>query len=248
MREFLKVIQIEWMGFPKMEAISWIFKYLRFKFWPKQKLNDWEMRVYSQNGEDGIVSYILGKIGTTNKFFVEFGVENGQECNTRYLRDLGWQGLWMDKNFANKLVKKETVTPSNIEKLFKKYQVPKQFDILSIDIDSYDYWIWKAIKIFQPRLVVIEYNSMIPINKSLTVKYEANFDSHGTNYFGASLKALTKLGKSKGYKLAGCDSKGINAFFVRQELANNFPQLSLKKMYRPPKFGRKISNRKMMEV
>lgn len=245
MREFLNVLRIEITGFPKVEAAYWIFKYLQFRlrilletYIGEGNINDWEMRVYSQNGEDGIIQYIFRKIGETNKYFVEFGAEDGRECNTRYLREKGWDGLWMDGNFKNTLVKKEIVTPENVEQLFNKYKVPKEFDLLSIDIDSYDYWVWKAITHYNPRVVVIEFNSTIPINKSLTVPYDPKFHWDSTNYFGASLKAMVKLSKIKHYQLVGCDSKGINAFFVREDVAaGKFTLLSHKEIYRPPKFG-----------
>lgn len=205
MKIWLQVIKYEWANFPKIEAIGRILQYGVFLWrWnvfrdtDLLKINDWEMRVYSQNGEDGILQYIFYKIGTTNKYFVEFGVEDGQECNTRYLRELGWQGLWMDANYKNKLVKKEFVTPNNIEHLFKKYAVPQKFDLLSIDVDSNDYWIWKAITKYRPRVVVIEYNSAWK-NK--------------TDY-GVSLATMVALGRKKGYRFVACDQKGINAFFV----------------------------------
>ena len=88
---------------------------------------------------------------------------------------------------------------------------------MSLDIDYNTYWVWKAISGYHPRVIVIEYNSSIPPTESKTVKYIPNVIWDGkTNYFGASLLALDSLGKSKGYTLVGCDSKGINAFFIRK--------------------------------
>lgn len=209
MKIWLRVVKYELANFPKIEAIGRILQYGVFLWrWNiyrdtgSLKINDWEMRVYSQNGEDGILQYIFYKIGTTNKYFVEFGVESGKECNTRYLREQGWQGLWMDASYENKLVKKEFVTPNNIEHLFKKYSVLQVFDLLSIDVDSNDYWIWKAITKYCPRVVVIEYNSV----------WKKKTD------FGVSLATMVALGRKKGYRLVACDQKGINAFFVRSEI------------------------------
>jgi len=116
--------------------------------------------------------------------------------------------------------------------------VPKNFDLLSIDVDFNDYWVWKAVKDYFPRVISIEYNACYPPTESKTVPY----DSHGkwdkrTNYFGASLLALVKLGLSKGYTLVGCDSNGINAFFVKNELVQNKIKKTIHELYKPPKYG-----------
>jgi hypothetical protein len=127
----------------------------------------------------------------------------------------------------------------------------------SIDIDGNDYWVWKAIDGYSPRVVAIEYNASIPSDKSLAVEYCANDGWDGSNYFGASLLAMTKLGLSKGYVLVACDSVGANAFFVRQDLAEKFPKKTIEEIYNPPGYGLKIdghyqghpaSGRKMIEV
>jgi hypothetical protein len=208
------------------------------------KISDWEMRRYSQNGEDGIIEYIFGRIGTTNKYFVELGTEDGKECNSRYLREKGWTGVGLDGNYESETVKKEWITRDNVEKLLRKYRVPKEFDLLSIDLDSNDYWIWKAITHFHPRVVVIEYNACIPADKSLTIAYDPDFKSDGSSYFGASLKALDKLAREKGYVLVGCESRGVNAFFVREEaVVGIFKRETAEKLYRPPQFGEKINGR-----
>ncbi|MDP8216701.1 MAG: hypothetical protein P9L98_05235 [Candidatus Kaelpia imicola] len=116
--------------------------------------------------------------------------------------------------------------------------------MLSIDIDFNDYWIWKAIRGYSPRVVVIEYNSSIPPAESKTIEYDQNAHWDGTNYFGASLLALTKLSKSKGYTLVACDKKGTNAFFVKTDLIkNNFKVKEVKKIYNPPKYGKKVNGK-----
>lgn len=264
-------------------------------------INLHEKKIYSQNGEDGIIEYIFSNIGTTNKFCVEFGVGNGFECNTVYLQEKkDWKGLMMDygsdqniqwnnvvkkawanrnlglrenlkkySKFFNKTVKQkkrssfhrdikiERVTAENIQDLFQKYNVPKSFDLLSIDIDFNDYWVWKSITDYLPRVVVIEYNASIPPNESKVVPYDPEARWDGTNYFGASLLALRNLGLSKGYTLVGCDNNGVNAFFCKSELVRGFELKDIKELYRPPKYGDFIngvhighppSNRKMIEV
>ena len=265
-------------------------------------INSHEKKIYSQNGEDGILEFIFSKIGTTNKFSVEFGVGNGFECNTVYLLEKkGWSGLMMDYgadqdiqwkrvlkkawsnknigfsenikkyvNFSKKIIKRkersihyaldiknERITAENIENLFQKYQVPENFDLLSIDIDYNDFWVWKAITKFYPRVLVIEFNSSISPTESKVVPYDADAQWDGTNYFGASLLALKNLSLEKNYTLLGCDSNGINAFFCKTELVKNFKIKDIEDLYRSPKYGEKIngvnighppSSKKMIEI
>lgn len=182
-------------------------------------LKKYEKRITSMLGEDGVILRIFDIIKTTNKYFVEFGA-NLKFDNTRYLREKhGWNGLYMDGNSDNELIKKEWIFKDNINDLFKKYDVPESFDLLSIDLDGNDYWIWKAIDSkYMPRVVIIEFNSNFPPNISKTIKYNSKHHwVEGSNYYGASLLALKKLGESKGYSLVHCVGKS-NAFFVRTNL------------------------------
>ena len=265
-------------------------------------INSHEKKIYSQNGEDGIIEYIFSKIGTTNKFSVEFGVGDGFESNTvNLLEKKGWKGLMMDygsdqniqlssvvkkawsnrklglitnvkkdisffkkiinrKNRAQSFqldIKNERVTSENIQQLFKKYNVPKSFDLLSIDIDFNDYWVWKSIVDYIPRVIIIEYNSSIPHTESKVVPYDSEAIWDGTNYFGASILALKNLGVVKGYTLVGCDSNGVNAFFCKSDLLKNFQIQNIDNLYRSPQYGEiindvhighPISNKKMIEV
>src|SRR5262249_41502056 len=153
------------------------------------------------------------------------GVGNGEQCNTAYLARHGWTGLLMDVEAAPGAripVHQERITAENVEALFGKYGVPPAFDLLSIDIDGNDYWGWKAITAFRPRVVVIEYNASVPPTESRTIAYDPTFRWEGTDYFGASLLALATLGQDKGYLLVGCDRSGTNAFFVDAPLAPHF--------------------------
>lgn len=167
----------------------------------------------------------------------------------------------MDSNGDGDMIKKEFITAENINDILSKYGVPREFDLLSIDIDFNDYWVWKSIdeKKFSARVVVIEYNSSIPPTESKVVEYEPYRSWDGkTNYFGASLLALVKLAKEKGYTLVCCDSRGVNAFFVRNDLVgSNFLIKDIEKIYKPPKYGLKLkgkyigyrpSNEKMIEI
>jgi hypothetical protein len=202
--------------------------------WQARDLRAFEHRVYSQNGEDGILKEIFRRIGTSNKFFVEFGVETGKECNcARLVREDDWSGLFLEasdelfphleKNFrayANVRCHKTAVTSANIEELLAANKVPTNLDLLSIDIDGNDYWVWKAITRWQARVVAIEYNAAYPPPIKWVMKEDPNYRWNGTNYHGASLTSLSLLGRQKGYTLVGTDSRGVNAFFVRNELVD----------------------------
>jgi hypothetical protein len=225
-------------------------------------LNAYERKVYSQNGEDGILEELFHRIGTTNRFFVEFGVQDGSECNTRYLKDRnGWRGIWLDGDGDGNDVQKAFITAENINGLFEQYRVPYEFDLLSIDIDGNDLWVWKALNdVYNPRVVVIEYNSTVPRWKSASIAYDPSHVWDGTNYFGASLKALNKIATEKGYQLVCCDKRSVNAFFVRADVVNETPTLqaqSVAKAFYPVGYGRRKwkmflghqpTNRKMMTV
>ena len=203
-------------------------------------INKFGIKIYSQNDEDGIILYIFKHIGIKTKKFVEIGVENGTECNTtNLLKNLNWKGIQIEgsKKLYNdakiqlkKILEKKKnnlkllnifVTKKNINQILKK-NCGKEIDLLSVDVDGNDFWIWKAINCVKPRLVIIEYNSFFGSNISATIKYNSKFIwNHRNNksYYGASLKALEKLGKQKKYILVGVDKNGVNAFFVRNDLA-----------------------------
>jgi hypothetical protein len=204
-----------------------------------RRLNQYEYKVSSQNGEDGIIAEIFRRIGTTNRTFVEFGASDGSENNTTLLVRQGWGGLWMDADpeavkkakatfrsevDSGKLIVLEAfISAENIEDLFRQGKVPEEFDLLSIDIDRNDYYVWEKITHYRPRVVVIEYNAGVPPTMSWKIPYDPK--AFGWNSFGngngASLKALEELGARKGYRLVGCDLCGVNAFFVRDDLVGD---------------------------
>lgn len=214
-------------------------------------LRNFENKVFSQNGEDGIIEEILNRIGTTNKYFVEFGVENGKECNTRFLLEKkSWSGLWMDGSEENGRSARSTfkdfslkftttiITAENIESLFQSENVPSELDILSIDIDGNDFWVWKAITNYKPRLLIIEYNASYLPPQKWVMPYKADHMFDGTRHFGASLTSLVELGKEKGYTLIACDKAGVNAFFLRNDLlSDKFLLESSEYFYSAPKYG-----------
>lgn len=202
-----------------------------------QRLARHEATVYSQFGEDGIIAEIFRRIGTTNRYFVEFGSGDGNENNSALLLQGGWSGLWIDAEqkfidaarakYASQVsagrlsLQASFVTAENIEGLLESVGVPDTPDLLSIDIDRNDYWVWKAIERVRPRVVVVEYNAIFAPGTSWVVDYQATTSWDGTSHFGASLTALEGLGREKGYALVGCNLIGTNAFFVRQDLADD---------------------------
>lgn len=203
-------------------------------------LERFERKVYSQNGEDGVLEAIFAAVGVTDRFFVEFGCEDATQCNTAYLLEQGWQGLLMDPAGTSRnpmaTVRQEFVTAENINSLFRKYGVPDEFDLLSLDIDGNDFWVWQAIT-HRPRVVVIEYNAHVPPGERKSIAYDPSFRWSGTDYFGASLRALKELGEQKGYSLVYCDSHGVNAFFIADHaLPPSFVPRPLEEVYRPPNF------------
>ena len=194
-----------------------------------------ERSIHSQCGEDGVLLRIFECIGTCNRYFVEFGAKDGcVESNTPHLRiDHGWRGLLMegDAGRAREPVRSEFVTSENVNGLFAKYRVPRAFDLLSIDVDGNDYWIWKAIRGYRPRVVVIEYNIFFGPSVRKTIPHSADFRWDKTTYHGASLAALRKLGREKGYTLVHAESYAPNAFFIENgELPTGFVERPLEEV------------------
>jgi hypothetical protein len=204
------------------------------KYSDPKKLNRHEYKVFSQNGEDGIIAEVFRRIGTTNRYFVEFGSSDGMECNTVLLLRQGWGGLWIDgdaeamgranEHFRPEIEAKRLtviesfITAENIEDLFRRGKVPEEFDLLSIDIDRNDYYVWEKIAHYRPRVAIVEYNPLYPPTMSWVIPYDPAAMWDHTSHTGASLKALEELGAKKGYRLVGCNISGVNAFFVRDDL------------------------------
>ncbi|KAF1330214.1 hypothetical protein FI667_g5315, partial [Globisporangium splendens] len=215
-------------------ALAWICELWR---------HEWGQ--FSQNGEDGVLKSIFYNIGTTSKQYVEFGTEDGSQCNTRYWREnYGWSGLLMDGRYASEAINlhREFVTAENINALFAKYNVSRQIDLLSIDVDFNDYWILDAIDRdrFAPRVIVIEYNAHIPPNEARSVKYKADAVWDGrTDFFGRSMGALFHWGVRNSYSLLYCESHGVNCFLVHNDAlmgVNVSAFLHPEDVFAPPNF------------
>lgn len=192
-------------------------------------------QVCSQNGEDGMIGEVFRRIGTGNRIFVEIGVGDGTENNSAFLLACGWSGYWIDGNPAiqDRVHQWNTsdpdclkglvtfVTRENAFQLLRQLDVPEEVDLLSIDVDQNTYYVWEALSQYRPRLVVVEYNAALPREVDWKVAYSADKVWDGTMNYGASLKALELLGRKLGYSLVGCNLTGVNAFFVRDDLAGD---------------------------
>jgi hypothetical protein len=199
-------------------------------------LADAEFRVYSQWGEDGILQHLLRHTAIERRLFVEFGVQDYRESNTRFLlANNNWSGLIIDGSRENvaRIVSDDIywqhnlkavcafVTRENINQLLRDNGLEGDIGLLSIDIDGNDYWVWEAIDVVSPVLVAIEYNWRFGPARRVSIPYDPAFvreRAHSSMvYYGAGLAALHALGKRKGYDLVGCNSAGNNAFFVRAD-------------------------------
>ena len=215
-----------------------------------------EFRVFSQFGDDGIVEHLVGRIGVPRaaERFVEIGVEDYSEANTRFLLvNRNWSGLIVDGTDAHVRAVEASplmwrhdihpvtafVEPHNVNDLLREHGFDRDLGLLSIDVDGCDYWVWEAVEA-KPPIVVVEYNSLFGARRAVTIPYEAGFDrtrAHSSNlYFGASLGALALLAERKGYRLAGSNSTGNNAYFVRADATEGLPQPTVAEAYVESRF------------
>jgi hypothetical protein len=197
-------------------------------------MKEYEKRVYSQQGEDGIIEHIFSNIGTTNKVAVEFGVAAnshggipGGESNTLNLANQGWQVYWFDGEMISNPPKncnftKAFLTPDNICNVFEKAEIPKDFDLLSIDVDGNDYHLREKLYEYNPRVVIMEYNGSYDGATEYIMPRNDDYRWRGDRLFGASLKSMTIQADRMGYDLVYCDQNGVNAFYIKKDI-NPFP-------------------------
>jgi hypothetical protein len=211
-------------------------------------------KVYSQQDEDGIIAEIVRRLGPIPKTFIEFGVENGLECNTLRLLVDGWKGLWLegDAGFVEQIktnlahyvtpgqlkVGHAFVTTENVNQLFSAQGFSGEIGLLSVDIDGNDIWVWDAVSVVKPAIFVCEYNATWAPPLSIAQPADPAIYWRGTNYFGCSLEALTKISAKKGYSLVGCNFSGANAFFVRSDLCSDsfHTPATAAEHYEPPRY------------
>ena len=219
-------------------------------------LREAEFRVFSQWGEDGIIQFLVRHVPIADKTFVEFGVQDYLESSTRFLvvKD-HWSGLVIDGSAENveKIRHSEIywrhrlraecafITRDNINDVIRSAGFAGDIGLLSVDIDGNDYWVWQAVDVVKPRIVIAEYNARFGAERAVSVPYDAQVvrgrAHYSMIYYGASLAALTELGETKGYALVGCNSAGNNAFFVRKDvLPAILPRVSAREAYVPACF------------
>jgi len=227
--------------------------------------------IYSQHDEDGILLYLLARIGFETYRSVEICAGNGIECNTaNLLLNHRYTGLLIDGSPSNIATarafyqsRKETMywppdiveswlTRDNINEVISKAGYEGTIDLLSLDVDGMDYWFWKELNVVSPRLVVLEYNHLLGPMASLTVPYSPNFvaefSEYGSDYAGASLRAFVNLGRQKGYRFVGTNTIGTNAFFVRNDIPSELvPEAAIEDAFKHPraKFGMTVRYEKI---
>jgi hypothetical protein len=209
--------------------------------------NDAGVRAFSQTNEDGILLLLQAVLGRGHSRVVELGCGNGSECNsTNLILNHGWTGWLFDGNAVNvagaqKFFARHPdtrifpptcttswLTRENINQVLADAGVPAEVDVLSLDIDGVDYWIWEALTHTNARIVVLEYNNVVPADLAVTVPYAKDFRFTQPDFMGVSLKAMAQLSRRKGYRLVGCNRLAYNAFFLRDGVGDAFfPEVSV---------------------
>jgi hypothetical protein len=214
-----------------------------------------EFRVFSQFGEDGIIQFLVQRVPVEHRVFVEFGVEDYAESNTRFLLvNDAWRGLVVDAGTAHRrfledsrLIWRTTIDAvtafidrDNVNEIIRRGGVTGEIGLLSIDIDGNDYWVLEAIDCVSPQILVTEYNSVFGPERAVTVPYDAGFvrgEKHFSHlYWGASLAAMARAADAKGLALVGGNRAGNNAFFVRRDGLGDIPERPPSACWRPAQF------------
>ena len=204
-------------------------------------LKDVGFRRYSEFEEDGILLYVFSLVPPINRTCVEICAGDGRQCNTANLiMNHGWWGHLFDGNERQVKVGRELfrkskdtfvypprfthawITAENVNDLIAHSGARGPIDLLSLDIDGMDYWVWKAITVIEPQVVVCETHNLIPADKALTVPYDPDFVWESESYRSASLAAMCKLGREKGYRLVGTHRFGFNAFFIKNGVGEEY--------------------------
>jgi hypothetical protein len=218
-------------------------------------LHDVEFKVFSQWGDDGIIQYLINKLEIPNKTFIEFGVANYTESNTRFLlMNNNWSGLIMDGSIDNiNYIKNDEIywqydlqakhafiDVDNVNDLIASAGFSPELGLLHIDIDGNDYWVWQAVKHVNPIIVIVEYNSLFGPNNAWTTPYDPMFVRSKFHYsnlcYGSSLISLCDLAEEKGYYFVGSNSAGNNAYFIRKDKIDDIKPISASEGYVESKF------------
>jgi hypothetical protein len=227
------------------------FQSMRIREAPDRlRLSEIEFGVFSQFSEDGIIEYLISHMEIAENVFVEFGVEDYVESNTRFLLyNRNWRGLIIDgnNNYLSQIKNdplfwrydvtavNSFITAENINQILQNAGVSGDIGLLSVDIDGNDYWVWKAIDVISPRIVICECNGIWGGEHAVTIPYSPDFQRLNYHYsglcYGASLQALCALAEEKGYCFVGATRVGNNVFFVRNDCASRLQPLTPEQGY-----------------
>lgn len=209
-----------------------------------ERLTAQRFRLGSQNQEDGLTLALLHEAGAPTRRFIEIGSGLSGGNGAFLAREFGWSGLMVDghrehmqqvgRRFPMTTAVAAWITRENINDLITGHGFAGEVDLFSLDLDGNDYWIWEAVTASSPRVLIMEYNSMFGPDRSVTVPYDPQFDRHRHHsmYYGASLTALTRLNARKGYRLVAVEPAGVNAFFLRHDVAAHVPACDPSRAYR----------------
>jgi len=225
-----------------------------------ERLTAGRFRLLSQNQEDGILWSLFQHIGTTTKTFVELGSGATGGNAAMLAGEFGWTGLLVEgdqgkveyagRRFPRAKAVCAWITPETVNDLLERNGVAGEVDLLSVDVDGVDYWVWQAITVCSARLVMLEYNSMFGPDRAVTVPYDPKFNrrDHRFCYYGASLSAMTQLSATKGYRLVAVEPTGVNAFFLRNDVAPEIPACDPAHVYRIPDKYNELIREKQLDV
>jgi hypothetical protein len=230
----------------QMSAMMRALQLSRMPLPPPHDLLARRFRLYSQNEEDGIILALLEHAGITDRRFVEIGsgMSGGNSALLAY--ECGWSGLMIEieqrkidsllENFRHNpgvVGVAAAVSPANINDILSAHGFTGEIDLLSLDIDSYDYWVLDALTVVSPRILIVEYNARLGPDIALTIPKDGPLEDVPKRLRGASLTALEKLARRKGYRLVVCDPTGTNAFFLRDDVAPALGAVTAAEAYRP---------------
>src|SRR5262245_2715768 len=213
---------------------------------PPHDLRASRFRLRSQNEEDGMLFALLERAGWGACRFGEIRSWSSSGNAAVLASECAWIGLMIDvssdavgsgrRRFASNAgvrFVEARVTPENVNVLLEREGFAGEVDVLSIDIDSHDYWIFEALTVCSPRILILEYNALFGPNRRVTIPLGQSVDGAPKGYGGASLAALAQLASERGYRLVACEDAGVNAFFLRADVAPLVPAVPVDQAFRP---------------